>query len=93
MVTASSASSSYVEYGYEGSTFGSGFVGNGIEFGKEVKVSGLEFKNNQMALGQLYSPEIESFPYDKNEGKCSVDYVVGKPCFLQSILGVSVPTN
>lgn len=91
MVTASSASSSYVEYGYENSTFGSGFVGNGIEFGKEVKVSGLEFKNNQMALGQLYSPEIESFAYGKSEGKCSVDYVVSNPWFLQSVLGTAVP--
>ena len=91
MVTASSASSSYVEYGYESSTFGSGFVGNGIEFGKEVKVTGLEFKNNQMALGQLYSPEIESFAYGKNEGKCSIDYVVSNPWFFQSILGTGVP--
>jgi len=87
MVTASSASSSYVEYGYENATFGSGFVGNVIQFGKEVKVTGLEFKNNQMALGQLYSPEIESFAYGKNEGKCSVDYVVSNPWFFESILG------
>jgi len=90
MVTASSASSSYVEYGYENATFGSGFVGNGIQFGKEVKVTGLEFKNNQMPLGQLYSPEIESFAYGRNEGKCSVDYVVSNPWFLQSVLGTAV---
>ena len=92
MVTASSASSSYADYGYE-STFGGGVSTNGIKFGKEVKVTGLEFKNNQMPLGQLYSPEIESFAYGKNEGKCSVDYVVSNPWFFQSILGVSVPTN
>jgi hypothetical protein len=91
MVTASSASSSYVEYGYESSTFGSGFVGSGIQFGKEVKVTGLEFKNNQMALGQLYSPEIESFAYGKSEGKCSIDYVVSNPWFFQSVLGTAVP--
>ena len=92
MVTASSASSSYADYGYE-SVFGGGVSTNGIKFGKEVKVTGLEFKNNQMALGQLYSPEIESFAYGRNEGKCSVDYVLSNPWFFQSILGVSVPTN
>jgi len=93
MVTASSASSSYVEYGYEATgSFGGGFAGNGIQFGKEVKVTGLEFKNNQMALSQLYSPEIESFAYGKSEGKCSIDYVVSNPWFFQSILGTSVPT-
>jgi len=92
MVTASSASSSYADYGYE-STFGGGVSGNGIKFGKEVKVTGLEFKNNQIPLGQLYSPEIESFAYGRNDGKCSVDYVVSNPWFFQSILGVSVPTN
>ena len=91
MVTASSASSSYVEYGYEASnSFGGGFAGNGIQFGKEVKVSGLEFKNNQMALGQLYSPEIDSFAYGKSEGKCSIDYVVSNPWFFQSVLGTAV---
>lgn len=93
MVTASSASSSYVEYGYESSTFGSGFVGNGIQFGKEVKVTGLEFKNNQMALGQLYSPEIETFAYGKSEGKCSVEYVLSNPWFLQSIFGTAVSAD
>ena len=88
MVTASSASSSFAEYGYE-STFGGGVAGNGIQFGKEVKVTGLEFKNNQLPLGQLYSPEIESFAYGRNEGKCSVDYVVSNPWFFQSILGTA----
>ena len=67
MVTASSASSSYADYGYESTHLGvAGVSTNGIKFGKEVKVTGLEFKNNQMPLGQLYSPEIESFAYGRN---------------------------
>ena len=36
MVTASSASSSYADYGYE-STFGGGVSTNGIKFGKELE--------------------------------------------------------
>ena len=54
---AKSASSVYAEYGYE-TNFGGGVTNPPIQFGKEVKVSALEFKNNQMPLGQLYSPEI-----------------------------------
>ncbi len=30
-------------------------------------MAGVEFKNNQMALGQLYSPEIETFAYGKSD--------------------------
>ena len=47
-----SASSVYAEYGYE-TNFGGGVTNPPIQFGKEVKVSALEFKNNQMPLGQL----------------------------------------
>ena len=83
-----SASSVYAEYGYE-TNFGGGVTNPPINFGKEVKVSSLEFKNNQMPLGQLYSPEIESFAYGRNEGKASVEYVLSNPWFLQSILGVA----
>ena len=82
-----SASSVFVEYGYE-TGFGEG-MGSGttpIKFGKEVKASGLDFKNNQMPLGQLYSPEIETFAYGKNEGKVSMEYVLSNPWFFESIL-------
>ena len=92
-MVASSASSAYVEYTYE-SGFGAGGSANTpIQFGKEVKVTGLEFKNNQMALGQLYSPEIETFAYGKSEGKCSVEYVLSNPWFLQSIFGTAVSAD
>jgi len=86
-MAASSASSAYAEYTYESSFGGGGSANTPIQFGKEVKVTGLEFKNNQMALGQLYSPEIESFAYGRNDGKCSVDFVVSNPWFFESILG------
>ncbi len=83
-----SASSVYAEYGYE-TNFGGGVTNPPIQFGKEVKVSALEFKNNQMPLGQLYSPEIESYAYGRNEGKASLEYVLSNPWFLQSIFGVA----
>lgn len=87
-VFAASAASVYLEYGYE-STFGGGATGT-ILFGKEVKATGLEFKNNQTALGQLYTPEVESFAYGKNEGKVSVEYVLSNPWFLNGIFGDTV---
>lgn len=94
-MVASTASSVFAEYCFEANNgFGQGGALNKpIEFGKEVKITGLEFKNNQMALGQLYSPEIETFAYGKSEGKCSAEYVLSNPWFFQSVLGTSVPTN
>lgn len=87
-MSASSASSVYAEYGYE-STFGGGVVSPPILFGKEVKLTGLEVKNNQMPLGQLYTPEIESYAYGKLEGKCSLEYVLSNPWWLESIFGTA----
>jgi hypothetical protein len=92
-MAASSASSAYAEYTYESAFGGGGSANTPIRFGKEVKVTGLEFKNNQMALGQLYSPEIETFAYGKTEGKCSVEYVASNPWFLQSIFGTAVSAS
>ncbi len=92
-MAASSASSAYAEYTYESTFGGGGSANTPIQFGKEVKVTGLEFKNNQMALGQLYSPEIETFAYGKTEGKCSVEYVASNPWFLQSIFGTAVSAS
>lgn len=90
-VFAASAASVYVEYGYE-STFGGGASGI-LLFGKEVKGTGLEVKNNQMPLGQLYTTEIESFAYGKLEGKISVEYVLSNPWFFESILSDSVSAS
>ena len=87
-----SASSVYLEYGYE-TNFGGGVTNPPMLFGKEVKASSLEFKNNQMPLGQLYTPEIESFAYGRNEGKLSVEYVLSNPWFLQSIFGVATSAD
>lgn len=83
-----SASSVYVEYAYEDpADFGSGASGNyPINFGKEVKATGLEIKNNQQPLGQLYTPEIESYAYGKIEGKVSMEFVLSNPWFFQAIL-------
>ena len=90
-VFSASAASVYLEYGFE-STFGGGASGT-ILFGKEVKATGLEFKNNQMPLGQLYTTEVESFAYGKNEGKVSVEYVLSNPWFLQSIFSDSTSAS
>ena len=94
-MVASTASSVFAEYCFEANNgFGAGgSLNKPIQFGKEVKISGLEFKNNQMALGQLYSPEIETFAYGKSEGKCSAEYVLSNPWFFKSVLGTPVPTN
>jgi hypothetical protein len=94
-MVASTASSVFAEYCFEanGSFGAGGSLNKPIQFGKEVKISGLEFKNNQMALGQLYSPEIETFAYGKSEGKCSAEYVLSNPWFFKSVLGTPVPTN
>ena len=94
-MVASTASSVFAEYCFEADNgFGAGgSLNKPIEFGKEVKISGLEFKNNQMALGQLYSPEIETFAYGKSEGKCSAEYVLSNPWFFKSVLGTPVKTN
>jgi len=86
-----SASSIYVEYAYE-PNFKAGAAGSfPMLFGKEQKANGLEFKNNQMPLGQLYSPEITCYAYGKSEGKLSMEFVLANPWFFESILysGVS----
>lgn len=81
-----SASSVYVEYAYEDSFGGGATTSYPIFFGKEVKATGLEYKNNQQPLGQLYSPEIECFAYGKTEGKVSMEYVLSNPWFFEAIL-------
>ncbi len=81
-----SASSVYVEYAYEDDFGGGATTSFPIQFGKEVKATGLEFKNNQIPLGQLYSPELETFAWGKNEGKVSMEYVVSNPWFFEAIL-------
>ena len=81
-----SASSVYIEYAYE-DVFGGGATTTfPINFGKEVKASGLEWKNNQIPLGQLYTPEIETYAYGKNEGKVSMEFVLSNPWFFEAIL-------
>ena len=82
----SSASSVYIEYAYEDAFGGGATTSFPMNFGKEVKASSVEFKNNQQPLGQLYSPEVECFAYGKNEGKVSMEYVLSNPWFFESIL-------
>lgn len=89
---ARTASSSYVEYGYE-SAFGVVSTTFPLVFGKEQKANGMEFNNNQIPLGQLNSPEIESFVYGRNEGKVSMEYVLSNPFVLTSIFDDPVTTG
>jgi len=60
---------------------------------KKFKVSGLDFKNNQIPLGQIYSPEIDCFAYGKNEGKCSIEFVLSNPWFFKAIMGTAVTVD
>ena len=79
-----SGASSYVAIGWE-ATFGGG--ANNVQlFGKDQKISGLEFTNNQMALPQLYSAEVKDFLYGRNSGGCSVEYVLSNPFQFTSLL-------
>jgi len=84
--TTISASSVYVEYGYEDS-FAGGSTSLPLIFGNEQKATGLTFNVNQLPLGQLYSPEIESFVYNRTEGKVSMDYILSHPWNFSSIFG------
>tara|TARA_R110000744_G_scaffold159683_2_gene275805 strand:- start:107 stop:1087 length:981 start_codon:yes stop_codon:yes gene_type:complete len=95
-MVSSTASSVFAEYCFEAdASFGQGgSLSKPIQFGKEVKITGLSYKNNQMPLGQLYSPEIETFAYGKSEGKCSAEYVLSNPWFFKSVLGTPpAPVN
>jgi len=89
---ARTASSAYVEYGYE-TSFGNGGLSAPLVFGREQKATGLEFVNNQLPLGQLNSPEIECFVYGRNEGKVSMEYVLSNPWIFTSILGSPLETG
>jgi len=89
---ARTASSAYVEYGYE-TSFGNGGIDAPLVFGREQKAVGLEAINNQIPLGQLNSPEIECFVYGRNEGKVSMEYVLSNPWIFTSLLGQPVETG
>ena len=75
-----------LKYGEEGSVYGSGATAT-RPFGLQQSVSSLSFKNNQIALTQLNSIEIQSFAYGKNEGSGSVDFVLSSPWVFDAILG------
>ena len=79
-----SASSAYVDYAYETTFQGAGATK--ILFGKEQKASGLEFINNQMPLGQLYTSQITDFLYNRNQGSVTMDYIMSNPWWLTAIL-------
>jgi len=79
-----SGASSYVAVGWE-STFGGGAT-NVQLFGKDQKLNGVEYSNNQQALPQLYTPEIKDFLYGRNSGSCSIEYVLSNPFQFTSIL-------
>jgi hypothetical protein len=74
-----------LKYGEE-STFGGGATAT-RPFGLQQSVGSLSFKNNQIALTQLNSIEVESFAYGKNEGNGSVDFVLSSPWVFDAILG------
>lgn len=81
---ARSGTSALLAYGYE-STHGGGASLTRM-FGKDQRVSGLEFSNGQIPLPNLYTPEYESFAYGKNHGGCTIDYKLSTPHVLTAIL-------
>lgn len=81
-----SASSVSAEFGYETlTTFQTETTVYNL-FGKKVVVGGLDFTNNQEALGQLNTPQITDFLYNSNRGSCSIDYVLSNPWVFSSVL-------
>ena len=74
-----------LKYGEE-SSFGGGATAT-RPFGLQQSVGSLSFKNNQIALTQLNSIEVQSFAYGKNEGSGSVDFVLSSPWVFDAILG------
>jgi len=78
-------SNAFVHYGEE-STFAGGATQTRA-FGLEQKVNSLTFKNNQIALSQLYNIEVASFAYGKNEGSGSLDFVLSNPWVFDTLLG------
>lgn len=77
-------SSTYVAVGWE-SNFGGG-ASNIQLFGKDQKISSIEYTNNTTALPQLYTPEVKDFLFGRNAGSCSVEYVLSNPFQFTSIL-------
>ena len=75
----------YLNYGVE-STFQSEAGTKNRVFGLEQKISGLQFTNNRINLGQLNTPELQSFAFGKNEGKMSVEYILSNPWFFDAII-------
>lgn len=76
--------SAYVIRAYEKDF--NGDIGTLLIFGFEQKMSGLEWMNNQTALGQIYTPEVEAFLYGKDAGGLSIEYTMGNFYWLTSIL-------
>lgn len=82
--TVKSASSALVAYGYE-AAFGGGTTQTRM-FGKEQKTNSLEYNNSQQALGELYTPEVQSFLYKKEYGGCTMEYILSNPWVFAFIL-------
>src|SRR3990167_47168 len=83
--TVHSASSALVAFGFE-STFGGGATKTKL-FGKDQKCNNLEWTNGQQPLGQVYTPEVTDFLYQKNHGGCTMEYVLSNPFVLSFIFG------
>ena len=84
-MTVIGASSVAITYGYE-SAFKGG-TSNMHLFGKEAKNSGVDFKNSQQPLGQLYTREITDFVYGRNIGDTTMDFVLANPWFFTGAFG------
>lgn len=81
-----SASSVSAEYGYEAAASFQTETSVYNLFGRETKVNGLDWKNNQQPLSQLNTTEITDFLYNRNEGSCSIDYIMSNPWVFSSVL-------
>lgn len=82
----------YLKYGIE-TAFQTENSSKTKVFGLEQKISGLQFMVNRINLGQLYSPEIQSFAFGRNEGKMSVEYVLSNPWWLDLIFESGAKTG
>ena len=79
-------SSAYVIRNYEASFESTITNDSAMVFGFDQKLSGLEWMNNQTALGQIYTPELEAFLYGRDAGGLSIEYTMGNSYWLTSLL-------
>ena len=82
----------YSEYDFE-STFGGGDPTKTKVLGLDERITSIVTQNNQIALPQLNSVEIQSFAYGQEFKRLSEDWVLSNPWWLELLLNDRVTTG